>query len=930
MRHRPPDPSAPASERVDRAVSGGIPLGWLVPGWALASVILAGFIVMACRVRGIDPQSPSGWGVLGLGALVSLGMLQALLTHAVGRRLRRLGRQGRSDRPGWELLPAADAASPALLADVQDVEDEMRRLRAAADGARQQARRLAQERDALLCGLPHAVLTVDLDGQILHANGAAAAMLAGESGELTGTRLGPRLRWPGEDALAATLRDLSETPGAMKRRVRDGEPAEVLAPGPTGLWVQVDVSCGRVREDRRLIAVLTDVTDLFQRQLDMQQQLPMLATQRDQLQAELTRERARAQAASRSKSEFLANMSHELRTPMNAILNLAQLAQRDATLPRQATTLTRVVDASQRLMDLLSDILQLARLEAGTEAAARQDMGLHAGVLQVVQVLGAQAAIKGLELVPWFDANVPALVRTDEAGLRQVLLNLTGNALKFTERGHVTIRVRLLTDAGDGPALRIEVTDTGIGIPHDVLERLGQPFEQAEQSSTRSFGGTGLGLALVRRLLARMGAHLQARSQPGRGSTFWFDLPVAPSAAAPARWPAAATLQSRRVLVINDLADARAAITAHLDALGCLAQGVGSGPEALIALSHAETDGQPFDVCVLDAQMQDGDVQQLGRRIRSLSRGAPPLLVALISREAGDDVVRTLAAGMAAVVTKPCGPAQLAEALQTAERQPRLGRDSSLLPAGFDESGPIATSPPPSTVPSPAPSTDSGPTAETLAAHWKTLSQVRAEWGMRMVRGDPVAFGRLLERFVQSHGEDATRVETMVAQQAWGDLQLLAHALKSTAGAIGALEVAALAAAVPVPDAHGAVPVDAADRARALAVALQTLMRDIDDGLARAPRRDVATSSGAVVKPMVAADQTLLRELERLLERRDMGALRFAREHEDAIRLRLGKSAAGLLHAVAAFDYDKALACVRGEPGPASPARSRWPALGDA
>ncbi|MBP8310775.1 MAG: hypothetical protein KAY46_26085, partial [Burkholderiaceae bacterium] len=636
MNPRPVDaPDTPTVADVD-PTSGAVPLAWVVPAWVLACAVLETFIVLACRVRGIGMQTPAGIGLLAAGAFGGVIALQAFITQAVGRRLRRLSVQGSpSSLLGWEVIPAADDNSPSIVADIRPIEEETRRLRDALAQSERVAEVLAASAAAWRACLPHAVLELHRDGTIASCNPAASAMLGEAEGSLVGTKLGSRLEWPRGDELDRVLRDLIDSPGYRTQPLNDGQALRLLTAHGGSRHVRAEFAQARIQRGLQLVVVLTDVTELHRTQERQARLETEGAAQVEKIQEALNQERARAQAATRSKAAFLANMSHELRTPMNAIINLAQVARQGAT-GAQAATLGRVVESAQQLMDMLSDILQLARLESTSEPALSQIVDVHDCVIKVAQALCGRASDKGLELVPWFDANVPARIPLDEAGLRQVLMNLTGNALKFTAQGHVTVRVRRLPDGERGAFLRFEVSDTGIGIPQEILQRLGQPFEQAEQASNRTFGGTGLGLALTRRVLHRMHSELQARSQPNRGSTFWFDLRLPDGQIEDTNWGLASDFETSRVLVVNDLDDARAATTTHLDALGCRAQAVGSGTEALLAISHAEAAGQPFDICVLDAEMGDIEIRELAQRIRSLSRGMPPLLIALVAPGSDD------------------------------------------------------------------------------------------------------------------------------------------------------------------------------------------------------------------------------------------------------------------------------------------------------
>ena len=452
--------------------------------------------------------------------------------------------------------------------------------------------------NAILEAAVEGILTARPDGTIESANPAAHRIFGRPPGTLAGRAIRDLVPPFQQESHARHLADILRG----DRRLGPGFTREVNAMRADGSVFPLDISVAEVktRHGPLFAAIIRDLTE------------------RKRVERALHEAKEKAEAGQRSKMDFLATVSHEIRTPMNGVIGMAGLLLETPMDEEQRTYAATIRESAESLLVIINDILDFSKIDAGRLDLEVNEFDPVPLVESVVELLAPRAVAKGLELISYVPPSLRGPLRGDPGRIRQILINLAGNAVKFTDHGSVTIVLSEEEPAGRGRAeVRIEVRDTGIGISAADRARLFTMFTQVDASAARRHGGTGLGLAIAKRLTELMGGRIGVESAPGAGSVFWVCLPLDRGALPAAAGLAPADWSGRRVLLVDDSAVSRDLLVRHLEGFGIAAESAATGPEALERLRAAAAAGRPFDAAILDHDMPGMTGPELAARIRA-------------------------------------------------------------------------------------------------------------------------------------------------------------------------------------------------------------------------------------------------------------------------------------------------------------------------
>ncbi len=517
-----------------------------------------------------------------------------------------------------------------------------------------------------------AIICIDEHGIVQSFNSAAERIFGYSAAEVIGQNINLLQPEPYHSQHDGYLRHYLET--GQKKIIGQGR--EVIGRHKDGRQFPIDLAVSEVHlETKRLFTGI--IRDITERKLTEQ---------------ELLSAKEQAEAASQAKSDFLASMSHEIRTPMNAIIGMAELLEETSLSPEQHEYVHVFQSAGESLLSLINDILDISKLEAGHLELEKIDFDLREVMEKTCEILALRAHKKGLELTCHLAPDTPERLQGDPLRLRQVLVNLIGNAIKFTEQGEVVLDVRAQQSSDPEQPLELQfaVSDTGIGIPKENQQTIFERFTQVDASTTRQYGGTGLGLNISKRIVEALGGQIRVKSEPGKGSSFYFSCRFDPAHSSEQPLDTPADLNGLRVLVVDDCAANRLVLRETLASWGASVTEVDSGKDGLEQMQKAKTAQHPFELVLLDCRMPEMDGFEVTRKIQQNGAYAGTTVMMLTSDNRSGDITRARQLGLAAYMVKPIKRNDLLQAMNSAlhpvqpedlptEQQPESNPESRAL-----------------------------------------------------------------------------------------------------------------------------------------------------------------------------------------------------------------------------------------------------------
>nr|WP_246347270.1 response regulator [Desulfurispira natronophila] len=628
--------------------------------------------------------------LIGLAGLVAMLVIAFFATHILSHRIllvtRGMGMLARSQEVPPQ-LPEVQRLQEYPVREVREIAGAVLSFRQALVERRALEEEVRRHRDhlaelveeqtlsikAIVDTAADAIITIDQEGKILTFNGAAQRMFGYDAGEAVGADVSLLMPEPHRSQHSYYIRRYLESGEAQAL----GRGAEVTGQRRDGTTFPIYLTISEmiINHEQRFTGIARDITD------------------QKAAEAALVASREAAEAANRAKGEFLANMSHEIRTPMNAIIGLTRLCLQTPLSPKQDDYLSKISASANALLGILNDILDFSKIDAGKLEIDPVEFSLEEVVANLVAIISVRSEEKGLEFLIDTALDIPPRLTGDPLRLGQVLINLVSNAVKFTESGEVVVHSEVIDEDASQVWLRFGVTDTGIGMTPAQQEKLFQAFSQADTSTTRQYGGSGLGLVISKQLIMLMGGEISMESEPGKGTVFEFTLPFGKveKSRQPEDLHIPRNLRDLQVLAVDDNSTSLEILGHYLDSFGYQSDTASSGDQALQLVKSADARGCPYDLVMLDWKMPRPDGMETARHIQQTALVSPPRLL-LFSSFGSNEMQRHLQQGLVdGILAKPFLPNALFDAISRIFED-RSSPDSQQLPGATSSqrSAPLA------------------------------------------------------------------------------------------------------------------------------------------------------------------------------------------------------------------------------------------------